>query len=74
MQAYNHLWQINNHKFKEVAEPKGIINGFLHLIKNNVEYRMPKGFIVLYVPTNKFFIEINKVSKYMERVNNEINR
>lgn len=68
MQAYNHLWQINNHQFKEVAEPRGIIDGFLYLIKNNVKYRMPERFIALYVPTNRFFIEINKVNKYMERV------
>ena len=69
MQAYNHMWQINNHKFKEIAEPKGIIVGFLHLIKNGVEYRMPERFVALYVPTNKFFIEISKVNKYLERVN-----
>lgn len=68
MQAYNHLWQINNYKFKEVAEPRGIIDGFLHLIKNNIEYWIPERFIALYVPTNKFFIEINKVSKHLERV------
>jgi len=68
MQAYNHLWQINNHKFKEVIEPQGVIGGFLYLIKDGIEYRMPERFIAFYVPTNKFFIEINKVSKYMERV------
>lgn len=68
MQAYNHLWQINKYQFKEVAKPREIIDGFLHLIKNDVEYRMPERFIALYVPTNKFFIEINKVSKYLEKV------
>lgn len=68
MRAYNHLWEINTFKFREVGKPIKLENGFLYLTRNGVEYRMPTRFIAFYVPIGKFFIEISKVSKYLERV------
>lgn len=69
MQTYNHSWEIDKWRYYEVAQPVGIFDDFLHLYKNGNRYKMPTRFISLYVPTNKFFIEINKVNKFLERVN-----
>ena len=68
MRAYNHLWQIDKWIFREVERPVGIIGDYLHLKRNGGEYKMPLVFVALYVPTNKFFIQINKVNKFLERV------
>ena len=69
MQAYNHLWQINKWKYREVAQPCGFVDGFLYLLRNGVKYRIAERFVALYVPLNKYYIDMSKVSKYLERVN-----
>jgi hypothetical protein len=69
MQAYNHLWQINKFIYKEVAQPYDFVDGFLYLMRNGVKYKMPERFVALYVPLNKYYIQMDKVSKYLERVN-----
>jgi len=68
MRAYNHSWQINKWEYKEVSTPLNVIDEFLHLLRGGVEYRMPLKFIVLYVPLNKYYIRMDKVNKYLERV------
>lgn len=68
MRAYNHLWQINKWEYREVLTPINVIDEFLYLLRGGVEYRMPLRFIALYVPLNKYYIQIGKVSKYLERV------
>ena len=68
MQAYNHLWQINKWEYREIASVLNVVDGFVHLLRNGREYRMPVRFIALYVPLNKYYIQIGKVSKYLERV------
>lgn len=69
MRAYNHLWQINKYMYKEIASVQSVVDGFVHLLHNGREYRMPERFIALYVPLNRYYIQIGKVSKYLERVN-----
>ena len=68
MRAYNHLWQINRYIFKEVGYPVGIVDDYLHLQRNGVEYRIKLAWVALYVPLNKYYIRMDKVSKYLERV------
>jgi len=68
MRAYNHLWQINKWEYKEIANVLSVVDGFVHLLRGGREYRMPERFIALYVPLNKYYIQIGKVSKYLERV------
>ena len=68
MQAYNHAWQINKYIYREVGQPCGWVDNYLYLLRNGVKYRMPERFIALYVPLNKYYIQIGKVSKYLERI------
>ena len=68
MLAYNHDWQINKYMYREIDNVIKVIDGFVHLLREGREYRMPEHFIALYVPLNKYYIQINKVSKYLERV------
>lgn len=68
MRAYNHSWQINKWEYREIASVLNVVGGFVYLLRNGREYRMPERFIVLYVPLNKYYIQIGKVSKYLERV------
>ena len=69
MQAYNHIWQINKYMYREVGQPCGHVDGFLYLLHNDINYRIADRWVALYVPLNKYYIQIGKVSKYLERVN-----
>jgi len=71
MQRYNNIWEINQYKYYEVAQPICIIDKFLYLLKNNIKYKFPIDFIVLHVPTNKFFIQKNKINKFLEKISND---
>ena len=68
MQAYNHSWQINKYKYREVGHVLSVVDGFIHLLRGEREYRMPERFIALYVPLNKYYIRMDKVNAYLERV------
>lgn len=68
MRACNHLWQINKWEYREIASVLSVVDGFVHLLRNGQEYRMPERFIALYVPLNKYYIRMDKVNKYLERV------
>lgn len=68
MRAYNHLWQINKYMFKEVGCPVGVVDDYLHLQRNGQEYRIKLAWVALYVPLNKYYVQIGKVNKYLERV------
>ena len=68
MQAYNHLWQINRYKYREIGDVLNVVDGFIHLLRGGVRYKMPERFIALYVPLNKYYIDMSKVNKYLERV------
>lgn len=68
MRAYNHLWQINKWEYREVGQPCCVIDGYLYLLRNGVKYRISDRWVALYVPLNKYYVQIGKVNKYLERV------
>ena len=68
MIAYNHLWQINKYMYREVGQPCGYVDGFLYLLRNGIKYRIADRWCVLYVPLNKYYIQIGKVNEHLERV------
>lgn len=68
MKSYNHLWQINKWEYKELENVLDVSDSYIYLLRKNVKYRMSLEFISLYVPLNKYYIQINKVNKYLERV------
>jgi len=68
MLTYNHLWQINKYMYREIGCPVGVVDGFLYLLRNGIKYRILDKWVALYVPLNKYYIQIGKVNKYLERV------
>ena len=54
--------------YKEVGCPVGVLDDYLHLQRNGVEYRIADRWCALYVPLNKYYIQIGKVNEHLERV------
>jgi len=68
MLRYNHLWQINKYVYRQVGCPLRVIDDYLHLERNGVEYRIWDKWVALYVPLGHYYIRMDKVNDYLERV------
>lgn len=68
MKYVNHLEEIDTYRYLRISKPIGLQGNMFQLIKNGIRYEIPSEYIICYVPSYSYYIEMKKVNKEMKKV------